>query len=289
MNIIDEIENYSHLIDDRLKKELKSNSFYTDYIFEAMEYSTFTGGKRLRPIMAIKSFEMFGDNIEKVIPYAMGIEMIHTYSLIHDDLPSMDNSDFRRGKPTNHKIYGDATAILAGDGILNLAFEVLTKHAYNNCNTIDEFRRSIRAINEISTYSGSQGMICGQILDLTSTYDNMDEEKLIYMYRTKTAALIQAGLVSGAIVGGANELEIDSIRNFGFYLGLAYQIRDDLLDSKEDSNIDKCTYLKFHSIDEAEIQVKKYSNKAIEALETLVGRDTRFLNEIANLLINRTV
>lgn len=287
MNIIDEIEKYSNLIDSRLEEELTSKNSYTDYIYEAMKYSAFTGGKRIRPMMALKSFELFDDDIEKIMSYAIAIEMIHTYSLIHDDLPSMDDDDYRRGKLTNHKVYGEATAILAGDGLLNLAFEVMTEYAYKNSSSFEEIKRNIRAINEIAVFSGSQGMIGGQVLDLNSSVDNIDEEKLVYMYKTKTAALIQASLVSGAIIGGGSDDEIESIREFGLYLGLAYQIKDDQLDYEEDSNIDKCTYLSFHSLEEAEDQVRNYSNMAIAALERLNGKNIEFLKGLTNLLVNR--
>ncbi len=289
MNIIEEIELYSNLVDNKLMDIINNKDDYTSQIYEAMKYSLFTGGKRLRPIMTIKSFELFSNKIEKVLPFALAIEMIHTYSLIHDDLPCMDNDDFRRGKPTSHRVYGEAMAILAGDGLLNLAFETMSNFIYSNSESVEDFRRNIRAMKEISAYSGCRGMIGGQVLDLMGSSDNMDEEKLIYMYSSKTAALIMASLVSGAIVSGASEDEINKVKDFGLYLGLAYQIKDDLLDYKQDQSIDKFTYLKFHSLDEAEEQVKEYSRNAINALESLDNRDISFLKNLANYLINRVV
>ncbi|WFA09700.1 polyprenyl synthetase family protein [Tissierella sp. Yu-01] len=289
MNIIEELEYYSNLIDNELMEIINNKNSYTSEIFEAIKYSLFTGGKRLRPIMAIKSYELFGDEVHKVMPFAVSIEMIHTYSLIHDDLPSMDNDDFRRGKPTNHKVFGEAMAILAGDGLLNLAFETVSNYIYNSSNSIDEFKQNVRAMREISICSGCFGMIGGQVLDLMSSSNNMNEDKLLYMYKSKTAALIIASLVSGAIVAGAREEEIRAMKDFGLNLGLAYQIKDDLLDYEEDENIDKFTYLKFHSLEEANEQVTYYSKKAIESLDYLSGRDTTFLKELANYLINRMV
>lgn len=290
MNIIEEMNYCINLIDNKLMDLINNNNdSYTSQIFDAMKYSLFTGGKRLRPIMAIKSFQLFSNEINKIIPFAIGIEMIHTYSLIHDDLPSMDDDDFRRGKPTNHKVYGEAMAILAGDGLLNLAFETMSNYIYNNSSTIDEFRQNVRAMKEISNCSGCSGMIGGQVLDLMGSFDNMSEDKLLYMYKSKTAALIVASLISGAIVGGAKEHEIEAVKEFGMNLGLAYQIKDDLLDYNKDESIDKITYLKFHSLEEANENVKNYSNKAIDALDLLVNRDTTFLKELAYYLINRVV
>ncbi len=287
MNIIDEIERFTGIIDYYLKETLKKKDEFNKSIYDAMEYSLFTGGKRLRPLMTLKTFQMFDNELEKVLPFATAIEMIHTYSLIHDDLPSMDNDDFRRGKPTNHKVFGEAMAILAGDGLLNLAFETIHEHAYKNSKTEEELKRFIRAMKEISTYSGCSGMIAGQVMDLMSSFDNMDEERLFYMYRAKTAALFQASIISGAIIGGANRQEISALRIFGLNLGLAFQIEDDLLDSTQDDIINKFTYLKFHTHEEAEKEVEKLSKNAIEALETLKDRDTTFLRELTGYLINR--
>ncbi len=289
MNIINELESQSKVIDYYLKEAMKKRDDFNECIFDAMEYSLFTGGKRLRPIMTLKCFLMFDDDLFKVLPFALAIEMIHTYSLIHDDLPCMDNDDFRRGKPTNHKVFGEAMAVLAGDGLLNLAFETMSDYIYKNSKTEDSYRRNIRAMKEIGAYSGTNGMIGGQIMDLMSSFNNMDEEKLFYMYRSKTAALIQASIVSGAIIGGAETDEIKALRDFGLYLGLAYQIQDDLLDELQDEYINKFTYLRFHSIEEAENKVLELSNNAINALDTLKNRDTSFFKELTNYLINRNV
>lgn len=289
MNIIDEIEKYQGLIDFCLKENLKKKDEFNRSIFDAMEYSLFTGGKRLRPLMTLKTYQMFDDDLDKVLPFASAVEMIHTYSLIHDDLPCMDNDDFRRGKPTNHKVFGEAMAILAGDGLLNLAFETMHDHAFKKSKSEEELKRYVRAMKEISTYSGSSGMIAGQVMDLMSSFDNMDEERLFYMYRAKTAALFQASIVAGAIIGGANRQEINALRTFGLNLGLAYQIEDDLLDSSQDDIINKFTYLKFHSHEEAENEVIQLSNYALEALDTLKDKDTRFLRELTGYLINRKI
>jgi geranylgeranyl diphosphate synthase type II len=275
------------LIDDYLKTSMDHKNSYQKKIYEAMEYSLFTGGKRLRPIIALKAYEIFDANLEKILPFAAAIEMIHTYSLIHDDLPSMDDDDFRRGKPTNHKVFGEAMAILAGDGLLNLAFETMLNYTINNSHSIDEYKCYVRAMEEISIYSGTNGMIGGQVLDVLGGFENMDELKLIYMYRTKTAGLIQASLVSGAIIGGANDEYIEKLREFGLNLGLAYQIKDDILDYAEDESINKMTYLKYFDLNTCKEEVKILSKKAMDILDSFNGIDIDFFKDLTKFLINR--
>lgn len=289
MSIKEELKRLEDIIDRSLKSAISDRLPYQEKIYDAMEYSLFTGGKRLRPIMLLKSFEMFNSDLDKVMPFAIALEMIHTYSLVHDDLPSMDNDDFRRGKPTNHKVFGEAMAILTGDGLLNFAFEIMSSTIYNNSYSVHDYKRLSRAMMEISSYSGVRGMIGGQVIDLFVSHENMFEDKLIYMYKTKTAALIQAGIVSGAIIGGASEEEIKSLRDFGLYLGLAYQIRDDILDGEQDSIINKVTYLNYYNREKAEEGVRNLSHKALECLESLRDRDTSFFKDLTSILIERTI
>ena len=287
MSITRELKCYMDLIDDYLKTSMDHKNSYQKKIYEAMEYSLFTGGKRLRPIIALKAYEIFDANLEKILPFAAAIEMIHTYSLIHDDLPSMDDDDFRRGKPTNHKVFGEAMAILAGDGLLNLAFETMLNYTINNSHSIDEYKCYVRAMEEISIYSGTNGMIGGQVLDVLGGFENMDELKLIYMYRTKTAGLIQASLVSGAIIGGANDEYIEKLRKFGLNLGLAYQIKDDILDYAEDESINKMTYLKYFDLNTCKEEVEILSKKAMDILDSFNGIDIDFFKDLTKFLINR--
>ncbi len=287
MSITRELKCYMDLIDDYLKTSMDHKNSYQKKIYEAMEYSLFTGGKRLRPIIALKAYEIFDANLEKILPFAAAIEMIHTYSLIHDDLPSMDDDDFRRGKPTNHKVFGEAMAILTGDGLLNLAFETMLNYTINNSHSIDEYKCYVRAMEEISIYSGTNGMIGGQVLDVLGGFENMDELKLIYMYRTKTAGLIQASLVSGAIIGGANDEYIEKLRKFGLNLGLAYQIKDDILDYAEDESINKMTYLKYFDLNTCKEEVKILSKKAMDILDSFNGIDIDFFKDLTKFLINR--
>ncbi|MCF6464257.1 polyprenyl synthetase family protein [Clostridium sp. Cult1] len=287
MQLKDELEHTKSIIDENLSNLLMNKAGYQERIFESINYSLFTGGKRLRPILLLKSCEMFGGDYEDSIPFALAIEMIHTYSLIHDDLPAMDDDDFRRGKLTNHKIYGEAIAILSGDGLLNLAFETMINYTLKNSKTIEDYKRNVWAIDEISKYSGIFGMIGGQVVDLLSNEIDMDEDKLLFMYECKTAALIQASLVAGAILGGGNEDNIERMREFGLYLGLAYQIRDDILDREEDELINKATYLSFKNIDKAKKKVDELSRNAILLLDNYDNKKVNFFKELTYYLINR--
>lgn len=278
-------EEYITLIDEHLLSSVKSSSDYDKTICESMEYSLFTGGKRLRPLMTIMAYEMFDDYIHNAIPFALAIEMIHTYSLIHDDLPSMDNDDYRRGKLTNHKVYGEAMAILTGDALLNLAFETMLKASNKHPG-----EKYIKAMCEVSKASGYKGMIGGQVMDIQSEGKTITYEDLHTMYKGKTAALIIAAITSGAIVAGANPMEIESLRTFGEKLGLAYQIQDDLLDLDQDERIKKTTYLTFHSIEDAKEMVNRLSDEAIEILTVdLSDYNTDFFQSLTRELIHRQV
>lgn len=289
MTIYKIIEDNIKIIDRALDKYVNLESKYERVIYESMRYSLFSGGKRLRPIIAIKTFDMFDDRKEKVLPYAASIEMIHTYSLIHDDLPAMDDDEFRRGKPTNHIRFGEALAILAGDGLLNLAFETMSKDLVENTQSAEEYRQKARAIYEISQYAGCKGMIGGQVVDITAKPDEMDGERLYYMYEKKTAGLFQAATVAGAILGGARDEEVDLLRSFALNLGLAYQIQDDILDAGEDEDIDKLTYLSFYNLEKAKEAVQNFSKRAHQLLDDLEGRDTSFLRGLTELLVDRKV
>lgn len=289
MTIYKIIEDNIKIIDRVLDKYVNLESKYERVIYESMRYSLFSGGKRLRPIIAIKTFDMFDDRKEKVLPYAAAIEMIHTYSLIHDDLPAMDDDEFRRGKPTNHIRFGEALAILAGDGLLNLAFETMSKDLVENTQSAEEYRQKARAIYEISQYAGCKGMIGGQVVDITAKPDEMDGERLYYMYEKKTAGLFQAATVAGAILGGARDEEVDLLRSFALNLGLAYQIQDDILDAGEDEDIDKLTYLSFYNLEKAKEAVQNFSKRAHQLLDDLEGRDTSFLRGLTELLVDRKV
>ena len=218
------VENW---IDDYFKgKPQESNKN-----FEAMIYSLKVGGKRVRPILMLLTYDMYKNDYKKILPFAAALEMIHTYSLIHDDLPCMDNDDLRRGKPTNHKIYGEAVAVLAGDGLLNEAMIIML----DQC--LDGSLNTIKASNLIAKASGAQGMIAGQISDILSEGITISEEELLYMHKNKTGELIKAAVVCGATLGNADQGDLSYLKEYGDKLGLAFQIKDDILDVIGDVSI----------------------------------------------------
>lgn len=276
------IKEYIDLVDEALRDAINPSGKISEGLFEAMEYSLFTGGKRLRPLMVLKAYELYDNYIHNAMPFAAAIEMIHTYSLIHDDLPAMDNDDFRRDRPTSHKVYGEANAILAGDGLLNLAFETML---VSSVNKPDE--RKTRAMYEIAKASGQCGMIGGQVLDIQAENTLITEEELLTIYKGKTAALIRASIVSGAIVGGGGEEDIKALRKFGTKLGLAYQMQDDILDDIEDKEIDKNTILSFYTKDQAIKKIETISEEALGILDSLSSLDTEFFKDLTLKLVNR--
>lgn len=281
------MEELEVLIRGQLEKYLLMKTPFQEKIIESMAYSLFTEGKRLRPIMAILVYQLYEEDLGKILPFASAIELIHTYSLVHDDLPSMDDDDFRRGKASNHRVYGEAMAILSGDGLLNTAFEIMTSHSLNKSVDIEDYRRNLRAMDEIVKNSGVQGMIGGQVIDLFASHENMTREKLIYMYETKTAGLFKASILAGAIIGGASEEDLSLLEEFALNLGLSYQIRDDVLDMEEDNHIGKLTYLSFYNIEKAEEEIERLKVRSIELLDSLKNRDTRLLKGLTLLISDR--
>jgi len=273
------LQEYMQVIDNPQKK-----------IYEAEEYSLMAGGKRLRPVIMMMTAKMCGLSPEKVLPFATAIEMIHTYSLIHDDLPAMDNDDLRRGKPTNHKVFGEAIAILAGDALLTKAFEIA---ASTNCEGISP-EQVIRAISVLSKAAGDNGMIGGQVVDIESR--NEDEALLKYLHSLKTGALIKASGMIGAILAGAKDEEIHAVESFCGNLGIAFQIQDDILDVVgdeaelgkpigSDAENEKSTYVTLFGVEKAEEMAEEYTNKAIESLS--VFEDSSELCNLAKKLMGR--
>lgn len=287
MDFYKDIDRCRAIIDENLKKALDMKLKYQKDIVESMSYSLFTGGKRIRPILTLKSYELFSesDDYREVINEAMAIEMIHTYSLIHDDLPAMDDDNYRRDMLTNHVKYGEAMAILAGDGLLNLAFEISLEDILEKSNV----HRHIEALKIIANRSGVQGMVGGQVIDLHTDIKQYDEEKIAYMYKTKTGGLITAAILSGAVIGGANTKELEIMNEFSEALGLAYQIKDDILDIEEDSKISKPTYLSVLGKDRGLKDLEKLKNEAIISLEKLENKDIIFFKELTEALHNREI
>lgn len=259
---------------------------------EAIAYSLKAGGKRFRPMLCALTCEAFSSNYKKAIPFSVAIEYIHTYSLIHDDLPSMDNDDFRRGKLTSHKRFDEATAILAGDGLLNLAFEILIDNLRKN------FSKDIlEASYEVAKASGTRGMIRGQILDIKAENKNLNDKEILDIYENKTGKLIIASMKSGAILGGANEKELDIITKLAYNLGVAFQIKDDILDIigdeekigkplNSDIKNNKATYVSIYGLEEAKKQYNKLSREVLDGLKNL-GVENKLIYQYLEKLINR--
>ena len=281
-------------IDEYLKTIIKEENNPQKIIYEAMNYSLMSGGKRLRPVLMLGTYEIFRDNIEDVIPFACVMEMIHTYSLIHDDLPAMDNDDYRRGRLSNHKKFGEATGILAGDGLLNGAFEMGLEAALE-CNF--DLKSSVKALYKVAKSSGADGMIGGQIVDMYGREKINSVEDLKYMYSLKTGAIIKSSVVAGAILGGADETQLLALETYADKIGIAFQIEDDILDVTStqeklgkaigsDITNDKTTYLSFASIEQAKKDVEKITDEAIKSLE-IFAEKAYYLKELAKYLTNR--
>jgi len=261
-------------------------------ITEAMTYSMTIGGKRLRPILCILTGKMFGKSVKELMPMALAMEMVHTYSLIHDDLPAMDNDDFRRGKPTSHKVYGEANAILAGDALLNEAFTLLLEQYA----VLGE--RGARAALYISRCSGRNGMILGQVMDLQHEEHPATYEELNLCHRKKTGALITAAVCAPAVYAGASESEIRLLEEFAANLGLAFQIQDDILDVTstrevlgktvgKDEKSNKTTYVGLYGVEKSREMAKEATDMCLTALRKL-SADTEELEELTKSLMERT-
>lgn len=293
MSFSEKLNHYIEFINSNLSTYLNFEKGHNSTLMESMKYSLFAGGKRLRPILALASYELFGNHMEKVVPYACALEMIHTYSLIHDDLPAMDNDDYRRGKLTNHKVFGEGIAILAGDGLLNYSFEIMLEDALKH----EDIKPYIRSIKEIANSAGIHGMIGGQVVDLESENKAIDEETLEYIHLNKTAALITAPLKVGAIIGGAHEEDIRTMEEIGRSLGLAFQIKDDILDiigdeSKlgksvgSDAEKHKSTYPALFGLENSIKKVEELTENVNSLLKPYSDRSS-FLLDLSNYLMKR--
>jgi len=287
----DKLNKYIALVDEHLDKYLAKKDNPQSIIYEAMRYSIFAGGKRLRPVLMLAVCEMCDGDIDEVIPFACAMEMIHTYSLIHDDLPAMDNDELRRGMPTSHVKFGEATAILAGDALLNKAFETVSE--YNGANP----QRAIKAMNMLATSSGTEGMIGGQIVDMESEGKDIDLDTLRYLHLNKTGAIIRSSCTIGAVMGGGSEEEINAVDEFAKNLGVAFQIQDDILDVigneaelgkpiGSDAEEDKNTYVKLVGLEKSKEMAQEYSEKAKNALG-IFGDKAQFLLKLTDYLTDR--
>lgn len=293
---MEELQQRVEHINDVLEKFLPAEEGQQRIIFEAMNYSVRAGGKRLRPILMEETYHMFGGSSAVIEPFMAAIEMIHTYSLVHDDLPAMDNDEYRRGKKTTHAVYGEAMGILAGDALLNLAYETAAK-AFD-MEVADA--RVARAFTVLAKKAGVYGMVGGQVVDVESEKSDdcpITREKLDFIYRLKTGALIESSMMIGAILAGASSDEVSRVEQIAAKLGLAFQIQDDVLDVTStlevlgkpvgsDEKNNKATYVTFEGLDKAVSDVERISKEAEEQLDDL-GYDDAFLKELFEYLIHR--
>ncbi|MBR2499994.1 MAG: polyprenyl synthetase family protein [Clostridia bacterium] len=290
MDFLLEFEKKINITEQYLSKYFTENDNHQKSIYDAMKYSLMSGGKRIRPVLALSCCELFGGG-EEVMPFACALEMIHTYSLIHDDLPCMDNDDLRRGKPTNHVVYGEALALLAGDGLLTRAFEV----ALQNSELLPNI--TVDALKIIASAAGTEGMIGGQVIDMESEEKEIDSVTLMTMHLHKTGALIMAAAKLGALIGGGTKEDLLNMESFSRYIGIAFQIKDDILDVEgsvellgkpigSDSVNNKTTFVTLYGMEQAKKMLLDYTNKAIEVISEY-GEKAEFLKEFASYLLSR--
>ncbi len=292
--ILDEKTTYAEQV---LEKYLPEESGFQKRVIEAMNYSAMAGGKRLRPLLMKESFLLFGGEGELIEPFMAALEMIHNYSLIHDDLPAMDNDEYRRGRKTTWKVYGDGMAVLAGDGLLNLAYETAAR-AFDMAEDADTLKRVARALKVLGHKAGIYGMIGGQTADIEAeTKEQITQEELLFIHENKTAALIQAAMMIGAVLAGAEEEAVKAMEQAAYLIGIAFQIQDDILDVTSslevlgkpvgsDAKNQKLTYVTLHGLEDSRREVERMSGEAIRILQSFPGKN-EFLEELAVFLITR--
>ncbi len=293
MDITKYFQEKKDVIDSFFRAYFKDR-FRPSVLHEAMLYSLFAGGKRIRPILALASYEACGGDPAEIVPYASTLELIHTYSLIHDDLPAMDDDDLRRGKPTSHKVYGEAVAILAGDALLTEAFSILSDPSW--CRSIKEINL-LKASQEIASASGARGMVAGQVQDMLSENSEPDNETLQFIHEHKTAALIRASVRVGPLLYGGGQDALDAMARYGKNIGLAFQIIDDILDvvgdTEEigkpvgsDERINKMTYPRLYGIAKSREIAEQLLSDAVSCLG-IFSSEADPLREIARYLLGR--
>ena len=293
MDIRQEIKERTGQIEEILKKYLPAEEGWQKTVIEAMNYSFTAGGKRLRPMLMLETYRMFGGKSEIIEPFMAAIEMIHTYSLIHDDLPAMDDDEYRRGRKTTHVVYGEAMAILAGDGLLNLAYETAVSAVVKSEGNI----YAVRALDILAKSAGIYGMVGGQTVDVENDGVPMKQEQLDFIYRLKTGALIQAAMHMGAVLAGATKNEQDAICQIASNIGLAFQIQDDILDVTgtleeigkpvgSDEKNEKTTYVTLEGLKKAQTDVERLTEESVELMQGLVVKN-EFLTELLQYLVHR--
>ena len=298
MNFKETLNEKTVRIEEILAKFLPEEQGYQKTVIEAMNYSILAGGKRLRPMLMEETWEMFGGTGELVEPFMAAIEMIHNYSLVHDDLPAMDNDEYRRGRKTTHVVYGEGMAVLAGDALLNYAFETACT-AFEKARNPEEYRRMAKAMTILSRKAGIYGMIGGQCADIEAEerQESVTEELLLFIHEHKTAALIQSAMMIGGILAGADTEQTAAIEKCAWNIGIAFQIQDDILDvtgSQEilgkpigsDEKNNKVTYVTIHGLEKSSEMVASLSEEAVQILSSFSGRNP-FLEKLVQQLISR--
>ena len=294
MNFKEELKKYQDIVEDELKKYIKDKDCPESKLNESMEYSLISGGKRLRPILILATYNLFKNDYNTCMPYAVAIEMVHNFSLIHDDLPAIDNDDFRHGKLTNHKKFNECIAILAGDGLLNYAYNVISDDLKNTTD-IHELKLKINIFNEFT--NAIDRMIAGEYVDTEFEGKPISSNYLEYMHKNKTGALIRVCVRIGAILGGASEEQLEELTSYAEKIGLAFQIKDDILSEEGDELItgkpvgndrekNKCTYVTKYGLQESKDILKKIISEAVEITEKH-GEKGEFLKELAIYIKDR--
>lgn len=294
MNFSEEYQKRITNIEAILQKYLPEKEGYQKVVMDAMEYSLMAGGKRLRPMLMKESFDLFGGTGTVIEPFMAAIEMIHTYSLVHDDLPAMDNDEYRRGRKTTHVVYGEDMGILTGDALLNYAFETA-------CTAFDmqpeNSERIGKALSILAGKAGIFGMIGGQVVDVAESGNRISKEKIDFIYRLKTGALIEASVMTGAVLAGADDSGIAEMEQIASMVGMAFQIQDDILDITSTTEVlgkpvhsdeknEKTTYVTWKGIDESKREVKRLTDDAVARLRTLQP-EGGFMEELLKSLVYR--
>lgn len=294
MDFKEELKKYQLMINNETEKYIRKQECPEKILNQAMEYTLMGGGKRLRAILVIATYQLFKDDIRQCIPYAVAIEMVHNFSLIHDDLPGIDNDDFRHGKPTNHKQFNEATAILAGDGLLNNSYIVISEDL-KNTQDIEELKRKIRIFNEFST--SIDRMIAGEYIDTEYEGHQITKDILEYIHKNKTGALLKLCVRMGAMLANCSDENLSRLTNYAEKIGLAFQIKDDILGEEgneqvlgkpvgKDKEVQKCTYVSQYGLEGAKDILEKITKEAIEEIEKY-GEKAEFLKELALYIKNR--
>ena len=293
MDFKENLKKYQDIVNKNLEKHLRNKECLEGVLNESMEYSLMAGGKRLRPILVISTYEIFKKDIEKCMPYSVAIEMVHNFSLIHDDLPGIDNDDFRHGKLTNHKRFNEATAILAGDGLLNNAYIVISNDLKQSQK--EELERKIKVFNEFSL--AVDRMIAGEYVDTEYEGKEITREDLEYIHKNKTGALLKLCVRMWAILAEASDEDLEKLTSYAEKIGLAFQIKDDILSEEGDEKVlgkpvgndkamEKCTYVSKYGLEESKEILEKITKEAIEELKSY-GDKAEFLKELALYIKNR--